>query len=101
MKKITLIALFSALCVVTSCKKDECPTCIVYLVNPEQYTYQMTMTGQAGFSLKPTEIKEIEIQAGKTYTIIGKPNTFYAHSDFSKSVKCDGGCGEMIVEVKN
>lgn len=101
MKKITLIAFFAALCVFTSCKKDECTSCVLYLVNSEQYTYQVSVTGIQGFSLRPAEIKEIEIKAGQMYTVTGKPNTFYAHNDFSKSVKCGGGCGELVVEIKD
>ena len=101
MKKLTLIAFFAALCVVSSCKKDECPTCSLYLVNSEQYTYQMSVTGMQGFSLKPAEIKEVEIKAGQTYTVTGRPNTYYAHNDFAKAVKCEGNCGDLIVEIKD
>ena len=101
MKILTLILVFSGLCAISSCQKDECPKCTVYLINSELYTYQMTMTGQTGFSLKPFETKEIEISAGQTYTITGSPNTYYAHNDFSRSVKCDGNCGDLIVEIKN
>ncbi len=101
MKKIVYIAVFAAFCGVTSCQKDECPKCVVYLINYEQYTYQMSVTGMQAFSLKPAETKEIEIDAGKTYTITGKPNTYYAHNNFSKSVKCDGSCAGMVIEIKN
>lgn len=101
MKKPLIIAFFAILCAATSCKKDECPACTMYVVNSEQYTYQMKVTGMPGFYLLPAEVREIEISSGKTYTITGKPNTYYAHNDFSKSVKCSGDCGELIVEVKN
>ena len=101
MKKITAILLFAALFALSSCQKDDCPKCTVYLINSEQYTYQMSVTGMQAFPLKPAETKEIEIDAGKTYTITGKPNTYYAHNNFSKSVKCDGSCAGMVIEVKN
>ena len=104
MKKLLILAFLSALFAVSSCQKDEngkCSKCTVYLINSELYTYQMEMTGQESFPLLPLETKEIEIETGETYTITGKPNTFYAHNDFSESVKCDGGCGDLIVEIKN
>jgi hypothetical protein len=104
MKKLLTLLIFSALFTFPSCQKDEigkCQKCTVYLVNSELYTYQMTMTGQESFPILPAEVKEIEIETGETYTITGKPNTFYAHNDFSRSVKCEGGCGDLIVEIKN
>lgn len=101
MRKVLSILCFAAVLAFSSCQKDECPKCTVFLVNSELYTYQMTMTGQPAFSLKPAEIKEIEIESGKKYAITGRQNTTFAHNNFSKSVSCDGGCGEMIVEVKN
>ena len=101
MKILTFILVFSGLYAISSCQKDECPKCTVYLINSELYTYQITVTGMPGFSLAPVEVREIEISAVKTYTITGKPNTYYAHNDFSKSVKCDGGCADLIVDVKD
>lgn len=94
------VAIFAVLFSLASCEKD-CESCTVYLINSELYTYQMSMTGQSSFFLKPAETKEIEITAGKTYTITGKPNTQFAHNDFSKTVKCNGECGEMLVEVED
>lgn len=101
MKKITAILLFAALVAIPSCQKEECQGCTVYLINYEQYTYQISVTGMQPFSIKPAETKEIEIDAGKTYTITGKPNTYYAHNNFSRSVKCDGSCAGMVIEIKN
>jgi len=101
MKKLTAILMFAAFFALSSCQKDECPKCTLYMVNAEQYTYQMTVTGMSGFSLRPAEIKEVEVLAGKTYTITGRPNTYYAHNDFSRSVKCEGNCGDLIVEIKD
>lgn len=104
MKKLLILAFLSALFAVSSCQKDEvgkCPKCTVYLVNSELYTYQMTITGQESFQILPAEVKEIEIETGETYIITGKPNTFFAHNDFLKSVRCDGSCGDLIVEIKD
>jgi len=104
MKKISHlrhIAIFAALLMLASCEKEpSCETCTLFLFNAEQYTYQMTVTGHAGFALKPAETKEVKISTGKTITVTGKPNTYYAHSDFSKSVKCEGECGDLLVVVE-
>lgn len=97
---LQIVAIFALLLSLVSCEK-ECESCTVYLINSELYTYQMSMTGQSSFFLKPAETKKIEITAGKTYTITGKPNTQFAHNDFSKSVKCGGGCEEILVEVED
>lgn len=94
------LAIFAALFTLASCEKDKCPGCTLYVFNAELYTYQVTVTGQPGFSLKPAETKQIEIKAGQTYTVTGKANTYYAHNDFSRSVKCDGNCGDLLVTVQ-
>ena len=103
MKKSThllALAIFAAM-FAASCKKDACETCKVYLFNAEQYTYQIKMTGQETFWLKPSETKEIEIKSGESYTVKAIANTYYAHNDFSKSVKCDGECGDLVLTVQD
>ena len=95
------LAIFALLFTFASCEKEQCQECTVTLYNAELYTYQMTFTGQTGFPLKPSETREIKIEAGKTYAIKGRPNTTFAHNDFSRSVKCDGECGEVLVIVED
>lgn len=98
---ILKLAAFAALISLASCTKDKCETCTLYVFNAELYAYDVSVTGQKLFSLKPAETKKFEISSGQPYTVIGKPNTYYAHSDFVKSIKCDGECGDLLVTVQN
>ena len=98
MKKILFALIVLAF---ASCTKEPiCTECTVYLINPNIYPYQMTMTGKAPFMLRSNETIPVQITAGKSYKIEGEAITDFAHNDFSKSVKCEGGCGDMVIEVK-